>query len=52
LWKAIHNHGYANPDFIWAMLNADVKRGDGDGVARVLASYFRKMKPELLKLMK
>ena len=49
LWKAIVAHGYANPSFIWAHLDADVKQGRTDGLIRELRFYFTRLKPELLK---
>ncbi len=50
LWKAIQAHGYANPAVIWHHLDSQVKAGRTEGVIRELAQYFRKLKPELLKL--
>ena len=49
LWKAVQNYG--NPAVVWAMMKNDVQRGDTSWVVRNLRSYFRKLKPALLKLM-
>jgi hypothetical protein len=51
LLKAIKVHGYRDPGFIWQRIDQEVQEGRTDWIKRELRQYFRKIKPELLKLM-
>lgn len=52
LWKAICEQGYTNPGLIWQMIDLDVKKEKRpDFALRALRHYFKRRKPELMKLM-
>jgi hypothetical protein len=49
--NAILEAHYNNPAVIWEMIKGDAVNGRVDMLKSVLISYFRKLKPELLKMM-
>lgn len=51
LFNAIKEKGYGSPTLIYQMIEADIKRGDGRFLKRELSGYFRKLKPQLLKVL-
>lgn len=50
LWNAVQARSYSSPQYVWAMIRDDARRGRLEPLVQELRRYFKRLKPHLYAL--